>query len=329
MRTNGPPRLCRHAGREAWYIYDGGRRISTGCADRVAAEAVLAAYLKDVSTPEVVSVAFVLGRYLANRVEAAVPGAWRLGYAHKPLIRVLGDKVPGAITAAACHAYARRRRGEGVSDGTVRIELAALKAAMRWAGHRDQRLIAEVPTIVMPPRGESRVRWLTREEADRLIAACDRHHIRLFVLIALNTAARTGAILGLTWDRVDLALRIVDFRDPAVAPSRKRRRLVRINDTLAAALSEAKAVSTSGHVIEWAGQGIARIIHGFRDAAARAGLAGVTPHVLRHTAVTWMLQAGVGIWEVAGMAGMTTEMIEAVYGHHHPDYQRSAARALG
>jgi integrase len=58
-------------------------------------------------------------------------------------------------------------------------------------------------------------------------------------------------------------------------------------------------------------------------------LHGVTPHVLRHTAVTWMLQRGVPAWQVAGFAGMTLEMLERVYGHHHPDHLRDAARALG
>jgi hypothetical protein len=32
-------------------------------------------------------------------------------------------------------------------------------------------------------------------------------------------------------------------------------------------------------------------------------------------------------WEAAGFSGMTIEMIDRVYGHHHPDQLKSAAHA--
>jgi hypothetical protein len=54
----------------------------------------------------------------------------------------------------------------------------------------------------------------------------------------------------------------------------------------------------------------------------------VTPHVLRHTAATWAMQNGADLWETAGFLGMTVEMLEDRYGHHHPDFQREAADAI-
>ena len=181
----------------------------------------------------------------------------------------------------------------------------------------------------MPARPEARIRWLIREEADRLPAACKAHHVRLLVTLALHTGARSGAIIGLTWDRVDLPRRLVDFREAGRLRTRKRRVPVPINDTLHAALVEAQAAATTEYVIEWAGGPVARMKHAFRDAAARANLAGVTPHVLRHPAVTWMLQGGVDPWKAAGLVGMTVEMVQQVYSLRHPDYLRDAARAPG
>ena len=322
------PRLTRVAGRAAWHIYHARRRVSTGCADRTAAEAVLAQYVAELGRPQtpIVSVAEILDAYLANRRQRGIPGADRLGWAHKPLARRLGHKAASTIGEADAHAYATQR-GKEVAPATVRTELQALRAALRWAA--SERLITEAPRIPMPPRPEGRIRWLTREEADKLIAGCRAPHVRLFVTIALHTAARSSAILSLTWDRVDLDRRLLDFREPGRAATRKRRVPVPINDTLATALREAQAAATCEYVVEWAGDRIDRIKHGFHDAAARAELAGVTPHVLRHTAVTWMLQAGVDPWEVAGLAGMTVEMVQATYGHHHPEHLRRAARALG
>jgi hypothetical protein len=37
-----------------------------------------------------------------------------------------------------------------------------------------------------------------------------------------------------------------------------------------------------------------------------------------HTAATRLMQAGVDEWESAGFLGMTVEMLDRVYGHHHP-----------
>jgi integrase len=173
------------------------------------------------------------------------------------------------------------------------------------------------------------VRWLTRAEADRLLEGCRAPHARLFAEIALRTGARSGAILNLTWDRVNLTSRIIDFREPGKAQTRKRRVPAAINDKLHVALSEALPLATTGHVIEYAGKPVARIKHAFADAAKRAGLPGVTPHVLRHTAVTWMMQAGIPVWQVAGFVGMTPQMVETVYGHHDPEHNRAAAKVLG
>jgi len=50
--------------------------------------------------------------------------------------------------------------------------------------------------------------------------------------------------------------------------------------------------------------------------------------VLRHTAATWAMQNGADLWQAAGFLGMTVEMLQERYGHHHPDFQADAARAV-
>src|SRR5580698_2274650 len=159
MRTTDRPRLCRVAGRDSWHIYIPGaqrRRISTGCANRAEAEAVLANFLGTLDRPRlpVISVAAIQEKYLADRRERLVPGADRLEYAHKPLKRIFGVKPPEAITQAECRQYASRRRHDGVSDATVRTELSALRAALRWAAGPEVKIISDAPGIIMPPRPE-------------------------------------------------------------------------------------------------------------------------------------------------------------------------------
>src|SRR5581483_11539046 len=45
--------------------------------------------------------------------------------------------------------------------------------------------------------------------------------------------------------------------------------------------------------------------------------------------IVWLTQAGVDKWEAAGFLGMSVETLDRVYGHHHPDHLKAAARAIG
>lgn len=329
MPKSDAPRLCRVPGRDTWHIYHRRRRISTGETSRAAAELALRDYIEGLarSPGPIVSVTAILEYYLADRRDRNIPGLERLGYAHKPLTRILGARPPETIDDATCRAYAARRVREGVRPVTARTELQALRAALRWAAER--KLIAEAPAVELPPKPEGRIRWLTEAEAARLMDGCAAPHVRLFIVIALHTCARAAAILDLTWDRVDFAGRSVDFRVPGEAQTRKRRPHVPINDTLYAALTEAHRHATTEHVIEWSGGRIERIKHGIRNAAARAKLTGISPHVLKHTAITWLLQRGATPWDVAGYADTTAETIERTYGHHSTEGMRKVARLLG
>jgi hypothetical protein len=40
------------------------------------------------------------------------------------------------------------------------------------------------------------------------------------------------------------------------------------------------------------------------------------------------MQWGAPMWEAAGFLGMSRETLERVYGHHHPEYLKSAAEAF-
>lgn len=82
-------------------------------------------------------------------------------------------------------------------------------------------------------------------------------------------------------------------------------------------------------VVEWNGKPVNSVRKGFAAAARAAGLPDVTPHILRHTCATWLMQKGVNLWDAAGFLGMTVQQLEQGYGHHHPDYQEAAVAALG
>ena len=79
-------------------------------------------------------------------------------------------------------------------------------------------------------------------------------------------------------------------------------------------------------VCHWDGKASRSIKTSWATAREAAGLGPeVTPHTLRHTCTTWLMQRGVPVAEVAGFVGLSIEMVDRVYGHHSPDHQKKAA----
>ena len=87
--------------------------------------------------------------------------------------------------------------------------------------------------------------------------------------------------------------------------------------------------SDLGPVLHISGRPIQNIKKGFAAACRRAGVEGVTPHTLRHTAASWLLQNGGSIEEGARYLGMSERTFRNTYGHHSPEWLRGAAEAIG
>ena len=86
--------------------------------------------------------------------------------------------------------------------------------------------------------------------------------------------------------------------------------------------------SGARYVVEVDGQSVGSVKTAFKRALAEAGIDHCTRHDLRHTAVTWAMQNGADKWAAAGFFGLTLDMLERVYGHHHPEHMRSAVEAM-
>jgi len=131
----------------------------------------------------------------------------------------------------------------------------------------------------------------------------------------------------MTWDQIDIVNGTMRRRAIGVAEdARKRTPTIRLGKRILAHLRRWKRLDGEvRYLCHYDGARIVKLRRSFPEAAKRANLYGTTPHTLRHTAVTWAMQRGVPIWEVSGYFGMTVDMIQRVYGHHHPDHQRLAA----
>lgn len=255
------------------------------------------------------------------------PIAETMRHTGKAVLPHFGALRPDQIDASHCRAYTKLRKAAGIAQGSTWTELGHLQSVVIWA-HKKARLIDFAPHIERPQKPQPKDRFLTRAEIDRLLAAECEPHVRLAILLMLTTAGRVGAVLELSWDRVDFDRGQINLRVDAEGP-RKGRAVVPMNATLRAALTAAKEAALSDYVVEWAGGPIASVRNGFKAACDRAGLADVTPHVLRHTAGVHMAEAGVPMQLIAQYLGhSSTSITERVYARFSPNYMREAADVL-
>jgi integrase len=371
-RRKQPPRLWLRPARKAtrgkvrarpvWIILDGGVHVATGFVkgEDTSAHQALAEYIAGKHKPsrkerdiEEIDIADVLSVYLddcgcrqANQSKflermARINNFW-------------GGMMLAEVTGETCRRYV----GDRGSTGGARRDLEDLRAAINH--HAKQGLHRGVVRVALPAKGLPRERWLTRQEAAKLIILCWRHretqmrhkgpskglslftekrplrHLARFILIGLYTGTRASAIASASpvaqegRSFVDLTNGIFYRLAQGKQATKKRQPPVPLPGRLLAHLRrwEAKGIAQE-HFVEWNGKPVKSVKTAFKSAVRLAGLTGnITPHTLRHTAATWLMQLGVNEWQVSGFLGMNVETLRNVYGHHHPDHLREAADAI-
>lgn len=316
-----------------WYIQwfeDGhSRRASTRTSDRSQAEAVLAAFrLVQADQPlEDLTVSQALDWYWdAHGKKLMRPQNCELAIRYlKPFF---GSTLASALTLEKQELYVEYRRENGAGDESIRRDLSVLSAACRRAV-KYKKLDRPPPILTLSP-SPPRERWLSRKEVARLLwrlRGKRQRHVLLFTRLALYTGARTGAILDLTWDRVDFETGLIDFRVPGRRVTKKRRTVAPMTRKVRRMLEHAHRRSNNRHVITWGGERIDRIAKAFIAQAAKAGIKDVSPHVLRHTFASWAVRKGVPIYTVGKALGQTVASTTSRYAKLAPDDVREAMEA--
>lgn len=260
--------------------------------------------------------------YIADKAKTATDPN-RMRDAWKAAGPFFGHLRPDQVTRELCREYASNRRRFGIGNGTIRRELGTVRSAIFFVNKQSGAIFE------LPPAPPPRDRALSKEEYANLFASAKTPHIRLFIILALATAGRASAILELTWDRIDFSRRLIKLSVHAAETRRKGRATVPMTEAAFNALREAAENAECDYVISYGGKRVRSIKRGFARAATLAGLEGVTPHVLRHTAAVWMAEAGRPMSEIAQYLGHSSSRItEQVYARYSPQYLKGAAAAL-
>jgi integrase len=249
-----------------------------------------------------------------------------------------GEETPLAeITASRISEYkakrlaAVRKIGQGetaverrLTAAAVNRPLALLRHLLRLA-HEEWGELGVVPKIRTEKEPQGRLRWLTQEEAAKLLTACKKSRngaLADLVEFSLFTGVRRGEALGLTWDRVDRARGVIRLE----LTKSGRRREVPLSSNADAVLARRWTPEAKGYVFG------SRNWNSFRSAwesaLAAAGVDDLRFHDLRHTFASWLIQRGRTLREVQEALGHQTITMTMRYSHLAPDHLRAAVAVL-
>ena len=271
-------------------------------------------------------------------------------------IRLLGDKVLSEITPDDIDAAMRvlateparvyngrdadgnpifKKKSGQRSGATLNRYQVALAALFTWA--KRQRLIPrglESPTRHVEKQQESRgrVRYLSDDERDRLLAACVEstwERLYVFVLIAITTGARRGELRGLRWCDVNLARAEAELHD---TKNGDRRVLVLLPQVIAELERFAPKDAPTSQALVFRSRlrpsqpyETAKI---FNEAVVAAGIKPDPKfgkfrfHDLRHSCASYMAQSGASLLEIADTLGHRQLRMVQRYAHLNTDSRR-------
>ncbi len=264
--------------------------------------------------------------------------------------------------------YKNTRTAPKVSSETARRELEELNSAVaHWDGEHklSQRPKVWLPDKKESPRDaltrgqaarllKAAMGWRLKADGvwERLPSSSrkNRLHLRRFILMGLYTGTRHNVMRLLLWEEaldrawVDLEKGMIYRRGRGERETNKRRPVVRLPRRLSAHMRRWREIDRGREielrrndqafrldsVLHHGGRPLAHKIRtGFEGCVRDAGLASeITPHWMRHTAATWLMEGGADMWAAAGYLGMSVTTLEKHYGHHRPDYQDQAVRAI-
>lgn len=174
-------------------------------------------------------------------------------------------------------------------------------------------------------------------------------HLARFILLGLYTGSRKAVCLSVQWmpntsgGWVDLDRSVFYRKPPSEEETKKKKPPSRLGRRIKAHLgrwerldarARAKEANAGNpkwttlyrYVVTWRGKPVNSVRTAWDAAIDLAWLdKKVTPHTMRHTRATWLMQSGVDLWQAAGHMGMSAQMLEENYGKHHPNWQKEAA----
>jgi integrase len=227
------------------------------------------------------------------------------------------------ITSAEMSEFETKRRASGVSNSTIRRDLACLSSLMASTLEWEWTDSNPVPTFLKQrtkrglKEGAARTRYLTEEEESRLLAAATPREAKLgkhtsvreAIILAIDTGLRRDELFGLTWKQVDLRRGLIDT---GTRTKNGRARKVPISARATQILTQLPRPLDGGFVLvnPATGTRYVQMNKGLKAAMRRAKIDDLQWHDLRRTAgCRWLQRDGKSMEEVSILLGHSSVLV--------------------
>ena len=248
-----------------------------------------------------------------------------------------GVTEPGGVEPKMIRAWLREMMGYGYAPSSAARKLSSVRSFFAFLQERGITLRDPAKTVEGPKLPARLPRSLSREDAERLVVlgseGDNRLRDRAILEVLYGCGLRIAELVSLLWRNVDMPERML-----RVLGKGDKERLVPFGRCALAALEEWKESLPPG---EWVFPGqkdgpvTVRTVHRVvLRAAEKTGILQVTPHVLRHSFATHLLEGGISLRVLQELLGheslLTTQHYLAVSGEHlRQSYISAHPRAKG
>ncbi|MBB3257669.1 integrase [Paraburkholderia bannensis] len=219
----------------------------------------------------------------------------------------------------------RKGRKAPLKAGTRNRYLSTIRALM-YDAKKEWEWIEDAPSLPELEEPSVRIRWITREEAKRLLRALADDCMRDCTAFGFATGLRQANILKLEWSQVDLPAKRA-WIHPDQAKARKPIG-VPLNEE-ALTILRRQIGKSDRFVFVSAGEPLDRWdAYWWKVACKQAGIKNFRFHDVRHTWASWHVQGGTPLQVLKELGGWATFDMVLKYAHLAPDHLAQHANAV-
>ena len=256
----------------------------------------------------------------------------------------IGDKCLKDIAAFDLERLKKRMHDKKCAPRSIAYCLAVVRQIFNMA-RRLGRYTGDNPVgkIKKPKVDKRRLRFLSHEEADRLLdaLALKSPNVHDMALLSLHCGLRAGEIFGLEWGYVDMERGVITIRGTSIkADTRTKSGKTRpaiMTDAVKAMLAQRVHGQHNDYVFpDRTGKKAVQVSESFNRVVTALGFnqgvedgrQKVVFHTLRHTFASWLVEQGIDLYTVKELMGHGTLAMTERYSHLDPEKLQRAVKTL-
>lgn len=232
------------------------------------------------------------------------------------LDQFLGNAMLNEITKDRLQFILKTKKSEKVKNSTANRIVQFILVILNKA-HRDWNWIDSVPKVKLLEEPKRRIRFLTHEEANKLISELPEH-LAMMARFTLATGLRASNVTGLEWGQVNLELRKAWIHHDQAKSGKSIP--VPLNNDAILVLRECVGKHKQ-YVFPYRGNKVKRVsASAWRKALKRCAIKDFRWHDLRHTWASWHVQNGTPLNVLMELGGWSEIDMVQKYAHFGSDH---------